>query len=184
MTPHEDIPLDASELIRMGTVASVDLAAGTCTVRYGNPDDEDGGATTPPIRWAAARAGQTRVWSPPSVGEQVVLLVPDGQIAAAVAMLGIHQDAFPPAGATAAEVIVFADGARIGYDPVGHALTAILPEGATVQFAATGGTAILGDVTITGTLTVSQDVIASGISLVHHKHGNVQAGFGQTGEPL
>lgn len=184
MAAQEDIGLDPSELIRMGTIASVDLAAGTCTVRFGNPDDDDGGATTPPIRWVAARAGGTRTWSPPSMGEQVVLLVPDGQIAAAVALLGIHQDAFPPAGSTLAEVTVYEDGARIGYDPESHALTAVLPAGGTALLEAPGGVTIRGDVTIDGTVTVSDDVVASGISLTKHKHGNVQSGASQTGGPV
>lgn len=181
--PREDIPSDLSELIRLGSISSVDLAAGLCTVRYGNPDDEGGGAETPPIRWLAPRAGETRVWSPPSVGEQVLLLAPDGQLAGAVALLGIAQDTFPPAGDSAEEVLLFADGARIAYDPQAHALTAVLPGGGTATIDAPGGLTIRGDVTIEGTVTVSEDVVADGISLTTHKHGSVQSGSAQTGAP-
>ncbi|TPG53275.1 baseplate assembly protein [Roseomonas nepalensis] len=35
----------------------------------------------------------------------------------------------------------------------------------------------------TPVLRVTGDVVASGISLVHHRHGGVQNGSGQTGEP-
>lgn len=187
---QEDIPVDVSELIRVGTIASVDLDAATCTVRYGDPDDEDGGAESPPVRWLAPRAGKTRIWSPPSVGEQAILLVPDGQIAAAVALVGIWQDSFPPPGATLAELIEYEDGARIGYDPVAHALTALLPGGATALVEAPGGLTIIGDVAITGNVTLtgrmdaSEDVIADGVSLKTHKHGQVQAGGAQSGVPL
>ncbi|MBG6118769.1 phage baseplate assembly protein V [Sphingobium sp. JAI105] len=186
----EDIPADLSELIRLGTIASVDLAAATCTVRYGDPDDDDGGAETPPIRWLAQRAGKTRIWSPPSIGEQALLLVPDGQLAAAVALVGIWQDSFPPPGATLAEMVEYEDGAQIGYDPENHALTAILPDGATALVEAPGGLTIRADVTIEGNVTLtgrmdaSDDVTADGISLKTHKHGNVQSGGGQTGDPV
>jgi len=181
---EEDIPADLSELIRLGTIASVDLAARRCTVLYGDEDDEDGGATTPPIRWFAPRAGDTRVYSPPSVGEQVMLLCPDGQLAAAVALLGIESDQFPLPGNGLAEVTEYKDGARIGYDPETHALIAILPGGATALIEATGGLTIKGDVTIEGKLTASDDVLAGSVSLKNHKHGLVQAGTAQSGVPI
>lgn len=190
MRQQEDIPVDLSELIRLGSIASVDLDAARCTVRYGDPDDEDGGAETPPIRWLAPRAGKTRSWSPISVGEQALLLVPDGQIAAAIAVVGIWSDQFPPPGSTLAELIEYADGARIGYDPEAHALTAILPAGATALVEATGGMILRGDVRIEGNIDLqgamnaTGDVTAGGISLKSHKHGNIQAGSAQSGPPV
>jgi phage baseplate assembly protein V len=187
---QEDIPADLSDLIRMGSVASVDLAAGTCTIRYGDPDDEDGGAETPPIRWIAIRAGKTRSYSPPSIGEGAVLLAPDGQLAGAVALLGVPSDAFPLPGATLAELVEYDDGAVIGYDPENHALTAILPAGATALVEAPGGLTIRGpvtiegDVTLTGRMDAGEDVTADGVSLKTHKHGDVQAGAAQSGPPV
>lgn len=173
--PPEDIPVDLSELIRLGTIASVDLASATCTVRYGNPDDDGGGAESPPVRWLAPRAGKTRVWSPPSVGEQALLLAPDGQLAGAVALVGIWQDSFPPPGSTLAELVEYEDGARIGYDPASHALTAVLPAGATTLVEAPGGITLRGNVMVEGTITATGDVVGAGIS--------VQTGGAQTGAP-
>jgi len=193
--PQEDIPADLASMIRVGTVLSVDLAEARCIVRFGDPDDPDP-AQTGPIRWLTPRAGLTRVWSPPSVGEQVLLLCPDGQIGAAVAIMGIVQDAFPPLGSTTAEVIEFADGARITYDPELSELVASLPAGGKVDITADGGITLRGDVTIEGNLAVSQsatvaetltadeDMIGGGISLKTHKHGQVQAGSAQSGEPV
>lgn len=190
----EDIPADLATLIRIGTVTAVDLTAARCRVRYGDPDDEDPGET-PPIRWLTPRAGQTRIWSPPSVGEQVILLSPDGQVGAAVALCGLVQDAFPPLGSTTAEMIEFADGARLTYDPEASALTAVLPAGATALVEAPGGitlrgpVTIEGDVTVQGAVDVSQtvtaavDVEADGISLVDHIHGGVQGGTAKTAKP-
>ena len=174
MTDDEDIPADLSTLIRLGTIVSVTLDPPRCVVRYGDPDtDED--CETPPIRWVAGRAGKTRNWSPASEDEEVVLLCPDGQIGNAIAILGLNNDNAPPPGNTLAEVVEYQDGARIGYDPVGHALTAILPAGATAAIDAPGGLTIRGDVTIEGKLTASDDVIGGGKSLKGHYHpGNGQ----------
>jgi phage baseplate assembly protein V len=174
VTDDEDIPADLSTLIRLGTIVSVTLDPPRCVVRYGDPDtDED--CETPPIRWVAGRAGKTRNWSPASEDEEVVLLCPDGQIGNAIAILGLNNDNAPPPGNTLAEVVEYEDGARIGYDPVGHALTAILPAGATAAIDAPGGLTIRGDVTIEGKLTASDDVIGGGKSLKGHSHpGNGQ----------
>lgn len=192
--PAEDIPADLSAFIRIGVVTSVDLAQARCVVRYGDPDDDDP-AESPPIRWLAFRAGLTRIWSPPSVGEQVLLLAPDGQIGAAVALTGIVRDAFPPVGNSETEMIEWADGAQITYDPQASALVATLPAGATAEIEAPGGITLRGNVTIegdvqingtgaiTGTLTGDQDVIASGKSLKNHLHKNVQAGTSLSGPP-
>ncbi|HWL46295.1 MAG TPA: phage baseplate assembly protein V, partial [Sphingomonadaceae bacterium] len=147
------------DLIRFGTIASVDLAAARCTVAAGD-------LITGPIRWIEPRAGATRSWAPPSVGEQVLLICPEGEIAAGVALRGVSCATYPPAGDSARELIVYDDGAVLAYDPEGHALEALLPAGGTVRLVAPGGIAIEGNVAITGDLTISGDATASGISLV------------------
>lgn len=186
----EDIAADFATLIRLGTIETVDLLAATCTVRLSDGEDDDGEpVVTPPIRWLCGRAGATRIWSPPTMGEQVVLLTPDGQIGAAIALTGVVRDAFPPAGADAVELIAFADGARLSYDAEAHVLTADLPDGATASIAASGGITLTGDITIdgdvtvTGKVTADGDVVGEGISLSKHKHGGVQSGGAKTLPP-
>lgn len=194
---QEDIPADPAALIRLGTIAAVDLQAARCTVLYGDPDDEDGGAVSPPVRWLAPRAGDTGVWSPPSVGEQVVLLSPDGQIGAAIALTGIVHDRFPPVGNDLIETIVFGDGARLSYDPQGHALSVVLPAGRTIDLQSPGeitidapaGVTIRGNLRLDGTLELSGDVLAQGdvqagnVSLRDHRHLGVSTGSQQSGPP-
>lgn len=183
MRDQEDIPEDASTLIRFGTVIAVTLSPPRCRVRYGDPDDDEEGAETPPIRWLAGRAGKTRKWSPPSLGEEVLLLSPDGQIGNAVAITGLVNDDHPAPAVQDLELILFDDGARLAYDPVAHALSAILPEGGTALIEAPGGLTIRGDVTIAGTLTASEDVRAGDISLKNHAHGGVQRGAARSDPP-
>jgi phage baseplate assembly protein V len=183
MRGPSDIPDTVGDLIRFGTIAEVDLAAGRCVV-------DTGDVRSAAVRWIEPRAGATRSWSPPSIGEQVLLICPDGDIAGAVALRGIASDAHPPAGDSLREIFaIFVDGCEIAYDPEAHRLEATLPAGGVARIVAPGGVEIEGDVTITGdvdvtgTLTASEDVKAGAISLKSHKHGNVQAGGAKTGGP-
>lgn len=181
---EEDIPLDPSTLIRLGQISEVTLSPPRCKVRFADPEDGGEGGETPPIRWLALRAGKTRAWSPPSVGEECVLLCPDGQIDNGVALLGLNNDTNPAPGSTLAELIEFEDGAVISYDPEAHALSAVLPAGATALIEAPGGLTIRGPVSIEGDVTVTGDVTADGTSLKTHRHSGVQSGSAQTTAPL
>ncbi len=167
---------EIEEMIRFGTIAEVDLAAGRCVV-------DTGDVQTANVRWQEVRAGDTRTWSPPTVGEQVVLLCPGGEIDGAIALRGVHQDAFPPAGNSLRELIQFKDGAVLAYDPEAHVLDVTLPEGGTVNIIATGGVNIIGDVTVQGKIDATGDVKAGSVSLQQHKHTGVDPGAGLTGKP-
>jgi phage baseplate assembly protein V len=189
MIDEDDIPLDPSTLIRLGTISAVTLSPPRCKVRFGDPDEDDGDIETPPIRWLALRSGATRRWSPPTVGEEVVLLCPDGQIGNGVALCGLYNDNNPPPGATLAEIIAFADGALLSYDPSTHALHATLPAGSSFTVRADAITLdaaqvnATGDFHCAGTITGDTDVITGGKSLKNHRHGGVQGGSAQTLPP-
>lgn len=183
MRTPEDIETDPDGLIRLGAVASVDLAAARCTVKF---DDE---TETPPLRWIEPRMGKTRCWSPPSEGEQVVLLCPAGELGGAVVLRGLVCDAFAAPDDRKIDLVKFEDGATISYDADAHELSITLPAGATTQLVSDGGITITGDITLegdvdmTGTLTASGDVVASGISLNSHTHGSVRSGSDSSGGP-
>jgi phage baseplate assembly protein V len=178
----------AGDMLRLGTIESIDLAGAHCRVRVGE-------IITGDIPWLAPAAGATRIWCPPSVGQQVLLVCPDGDEEAGIAIGGIWSDAHPaPAGADLFHA-EFGDGAILGYDPIGHALTVTLPAGGTAQIDAPGGLTIKGPVTIdgplsvtdkvdvTGKLTASDDVVGGGKSLKNHVHTKVQAGGAVSGPP-
>jgi phage baseplate assembly protein V len=173
---NDEAPIDPSELIRLGTVSAVDLAAGTCTVDVGD-------IVTPAIPWIEPRMGATRTWSPPTVGEQVLLICPESELGLAVALRGIPSDTFPIAGDSLEELIEFSDGARIAYDPESHRLTARLPVRSTVHITAET-VSINGNLLVDGTVTASMDVIGAGHSLTGHCHSATQPGAGQSGPPL
>ena len=179
MRTPEDQPPPAGDLIRFATVETVDLAAARCVVRVGE-------LLTGPIRWIEAAAGATRTWSPPAVGEQVLLLCAEGELEMAVALRGITCAAFPPIGDSLRELVRFEDGAEIAYDPETHKLEAMLPAGATVAIEASGGITIdasEGGIAIIGDVSVEGDVVARGVSLVKHRHQQVRIGTDLSGEP-
>lgn len=60
-------------LIRIGTVSAVNLDDGLCRVDTGNN-------TTAWLHWLTARAGRTRSWNAPSVGEQMLILCLGGEL--------------------------------------------------------------------------------------------------------
>lgn len=177
----DEAPIDAAELVRLGRVKSVALAEGTCVVEVGDIE-------TPPIKWIEARMGATRIWSPPTIGESVLLFCPEGELGLSLALRGIASEQFADVGNSLEEVLLFSDGARIAYDPEAHRLTASLPAGSSMIVTAesieiTGDIAITGDVTVTGTIDATTDVIGAGKSLKSHRHSATQPGSGQSGAP-
>lgn len=176
-------------LVRLGTIAAVDEAAARVKVKTGE-------LTTAWLPWLTPRAGADREWNPPTVGEQVILLSPSGQLANGVAICGLFSDLIPANGDRAAlHRTTYRDGAVIEYDSAAHHLRAILPASGTTELESLGGISIKGDIshqgnysqtgnqTITGAVSVTDDVTANGISLVNHVHAGVQPGAGTTGAP-
>lgn len=72
-------------LIRIGTVSAVNLDGGLCRV-----DTEKN--TTGWLHWLNARAGKTRSWNAPSVGEQVLVLCLGGELDIGFVLPGIFSD--------------------------------------------------------------------------------------------
>lgn len=176
-------------LIRFGIVAEVQHVPPRVKV-------QTGGMLTTWLPWLAWRAGENREWDPPTLNEQVLLLSPSGQLANGVALTGLFSDLITANGDRAGlHRRTYADGAVVEYDSMAHHLVATLPDGGTTELISTGGIHIVGDIThegdyiqtgnqnVTGLVTVTEDVIADGISLIGHVHGGVMSGPGKTGVP-
>ena len=113
-----DIQRLLRNLIRIGTVAAINLDDGTCRV-------DTGYNTTAWLQWLTARAGNTRTWNAPSVGEQVLVLCLGGELDTAFVLTGIYSDDNPAPSASADALHwSFPDGAVIEYEPATGALTA------------------------------------------------------------
>lgn len=189
-------------IVRLGTVAAIDLPGARVKIA-------SNGLTTAWLMWGEACAGEIRTWSPPVMGEQVLLLSPGGDAALAVVVARLNQDAFAaPFSDGKIHGVKYADGAEISYNRQTHALKAILPVGGTLEVSAPGGVTITaptitlaGNTVIQGTLTgttgtggggtatfsgnvsTTADVLAGSKSLKTHTHGGVQTGSGNTAAP-
>lgn len=187
-------------LIRTGTVAQI---------QHGKPPRvriAAGGITTDWLPWVERRAGKTRTWNPPTIGEQVLLLAPSGELRNAIIIAGIPSDDLDvPSHSPDETVTLYPDGATTRYDHARGALevtgvkTVVLQAGEAVVVDAPLST-FKGKVTVEGLLTYQAgmsgeggeggagtrirgnithtdgQLSSNGVVLDDHDHGNVQPG--------
>ncbi|MBD8116831.1 phage baseplate assembly protein V [Pantoea agglomerans] len=181
-------------LIRIGTVSAVNLDGGICRV-------DTGKNTTNWLHWLSARAGKTRSWNAPSVGEQVLILCLGGELDTGFVLPGIFSDDNPAPSASADALHwSFPDGAVIEYEPETGALSATGIKTATIkaavkilfdspevecttvlktaQLEVTKGAMMKGSVTHSGGKLSSNGVVVD-----DHDHGGVQRGGSRTDGP-
>ena len=181
-------------LIRIGTVSAINLDDGLCRV-------DTGSNTTNWLHWLTARAGRTRSWNAPSVGEQVLVLCLGGELDTGFVLPGVFSDENPAPSASADALHwSFPDGAVIEYEPETSALKATGIKTATIQAAVkilldtpeVECTALLKTATLEVTEggTMAGDIKHSGGGfssngvIVHsHKHDRVKSGSDLSGGP-
>ncbi|MGY2155762.1 phage baseplate assembly protein V [Pseudomonas tolaasii] len=177
-------------LIRFGVIAAVQMEPPRVQVKTGT-------LTTAWLPWLALRAGSDREWDPPTIGEQVILFSPSGQLANGIVVTGVYSEHIPAnANRAGLHRRTYADGTVIEYDSMAHHLNATLADGGTTNLISRGGINLVGDIThqgdyfqtgnqtVTGRVDVSIDVVAAGVSLVKHPHTGVKAGGDQSGVPI
>jgi phage baseplate assembly protein V len=196
-----------SNLIRTGTVFDVDLSATPPAVRV-----RDGAWESGWLQWTERRAGTTKTWSPPTVGEQVLAFCLGGDTAAGYVITGLNSAGNPPPSTSADEdVKLYPDGARIIYNHAAGALTATGIKTARLQAADltevdcpqtifTGAVTVQGlftyqagmsgkngkgnNTSIQGDLTHTSGNLSSNGVVVHtHTHAGVQRGGSSTDGP-
>jgi phage baseplate assembly protein V len=113
-------------LIRFGTIEAVQMQPPRVKVKSGN-------ITTTWLPWLALRAGADREWDPPTIGEQVMLLSPSGNLAQGIALTGLFSDLITANGdREGLHRRTYRDGAVIEYDSIAKHLRATLPGTAEV----------------------------------------------------
>ena len=201
-----DMARRLANVVRVGTIAVVDLGARRVRVKSGD-------ILTAWLPWASgsANAGK-RSWSPPEAGEQVTMISPGGDLGQAIVIPGIYQDAYDaPSSDASKDTTTYSDGTVIEYDRATHTLTADLGdslikatrEEITLSVGSAGikitsaGVEIIGNLSwsgigggaAAGTMNGSLQIV--GDTLTHngkniggdHTHGGVQTGGGTTGGP-
>ncbi|MBF7051753.1 phage baseplate assembly protein V [Halomonas sp. KAO] len=104
---------------RIGVISAVQAKPPRCKVKHG--DNE-----TPWIKWLTLRAGTTREWDPPTLGEQCLLLNYGGgdDGAQVAALCGLFSGAHPaPWDSLDVHGREYPDGTRFSYDHAEHRMT-------------------------------------------------------------
>ncbi len=176
-----------ANVVREGAIVELDTDNALVRVQSGTEDEN---LTTDWLPWLTTRASHDTTWWCPEVGEQVLLLSPNGDLAQAMVLPALYQEQFETFGND--ENIsgnYYKDGASITYDREAHSYSISLPADATTSITSKGGvsiegnTSIDGNVEITGKVTAQGDVIGQGTSLHNHIHGGVIAGEDNTSGP-
>ncbi|WP_271461393.1 phage baseplate assembly protein V [Pantoea leporis] len=179
-----------TNLIRTGTVSDVDPANWLCRVKTGELE-------TNWINWLTCRAGKTRTWWQPSIGEQVVLLSLGGNLETAFALPAIYSDAFPPPDYSEnGSTTVFNDGGWFQYEPDTGQL--LIKNIKSVRIEAADGIQLITDqlgvdasqthinseTVMNGAVTQGGgDMSSNGVVVDKHKHGAVKSGGDTSGGP-
>jgi phage baseplate assembly protein V len=179
-----------TNLIRTGTVSEVDPVNWLCRVKTGDLE-------TNWINWLTLRAGSTRTWWQPTVGEQVVLLSLGGNLETAFALPAIYSEAFPPPDYSEdGDTTEYSDGGFFQYDPARNlwlirGVKNVLVEGAenmelnTKKFALNADEAVINAaMKIKGAVTQSGGAMSSnGVVVDKHVHDKVKNGTDTSGGP-
>ncbi|MFD3230641.1 phage baseplate assembly protein V [Rahnella aceris] len=169
------------DIIRIGVVAEVDAELALCRVQTGE-------ILTDWLHWLTPRAGGSRTWWAPSVGEQVLLLSLGGELDTGFVLPGIYSDDFPPPSASPqAYHVSFPDGAVLEYEPESGALTVSGIQTAEIS-AAMSISATAPSVTVTASSKITLDTpevvctnkLTTG-SLEVKKGGNMAGNITHTG---
>lgn len=179
-------------LLRLGTIAEVNHTQAKARVKSGE-------IITDWLPWLTCRAGSSQTWSPPTIGEQCILLAISGELTTAVILTGIYIQNAPTHSADE-HCFVFADGAEIKYNHASGHLSAINCKTAEIQASTsitaktptlicTGNVEIHGNLSVQGqistemTITARGEISGNGISLSTHKHAGVERGSKKTDTP-
>ena len=153
MEKAAEILRQINNLVRYGSIAEVDVEAARVRVQTGEN-------LTDWLPWLTCRASTTTRWSPPVVGEQVLLLSPGGDINQAIALLGIYSDENPaPQNSADKEFSRLPDGTFFEYDHAQHKLTIDIMGDISLQVNGSVDATITGDLTgtVNGNLTANID---------------------------
>jgi phage baseplate assembly protein V len=114
---------------------------------------------SPWLPWLTHRAGRDTTFWAPDVGEQVLILCPQGNVALGVVLPALYQNRFPaPTTDPNQYHLHFSDGAHICYDKTTHQLTMTLPAAGQLNITAPGGINLTGNLTVTGDISASQTI--------------------------
>ncbi len=141
-----------ANLLLLGSVRTVDVTHARVQVQSGQ-------LLTTKLPWLTTRAGHDSSYWAPEVGEQVLVLCPQGEVALGVVLPALYQTAHAAPSQDSDECLLnFRDGASFSYHRGQHNLDITLPANGTVSLNALGGITFTGDLTVVGNLHATANV--------------------------
>lgn len=161
-----------TNLIRIGTIEQIDVDQARVRVKSGEN-------ITGWLPWLTRRAGATKDWNPPTIGEQIILLSPSGDLAQAIVLGSLYSDENPaPKNSNDLYHLVMPDGSFLTYNHIEHSL--LIEVLGISELHITGNTKIIIDsdahINITGNLNAEisgSTAIKSGGNLTLESSGNI-----------
>ncbi|MCK3655811.1 hypothetical protein A4G19_08585 [Pasteurellaceae bacterium Macca] len=191
---NTDILRRLDNLLRLGRIAEIDPSKACVRVEIGK-------ILTDWLPVLALRAGTSRSWSFPTVGEQCLVMAIGGISEHSVVLTGLYTQTHPaPSDDPDEHLFVFADGAEIRYNQASHALNVKGIATATIQASESitadtptlhctgnvnidGSLSVKGEISAQGAVSSSTQVSSKGINLTSHTHSGVEPGNKRTGTP-
>jgi len=181
-----------ANIVKLAIVEEVYLDTAQVTVRAGD-------IVTRKIKfWTPFASAMGRAWIPPTKGSAGILLSLGGETNTSFFIPGLFTSKFSqPATDSDLHLFAFSDGVVMSYNLATSALSVTGLKSLNVTGSQScdltfeGGVnitaptvAVDGDISCTGTITASEDVLAGDISLKNHIHKGVKSGEGTSGKPL
>lgn len=140
-----------ANLVRVGTISELDEANARVRMKVG-------GLTTDWLPWGVQRAGATRTWSAPRIGDQHVLFSPYGDPAQGVVGPALYQDSQPaPAASKDQEHTLYPDGSTVDYNSATNTLTVTVAAGGNVVINCKHATINTEDATVNASTGITMD---------------------------
>jgi phage baseplate assembly protein gpV len=156
-----------NNLLRVGVVVAVDYGTARAQVKIGKN-------TTDFIPWLTP---STNVWIPLAVGEQVLVLSPNGDLRMAMILPALYQNAKPAPSSDTNLIRIVSDVEQTGNKIITGTLQTTDSITTDAKITATG------DITTDGKMTASGEVEGNGIKLSTHTHDFQYVGMGQGATP-
>lgn len=164
---------------RHGTVSSYDPANYAVKVKL-EPDGTLTGWLPLKSPWIGNGWG---LFCAPSIGDAIEVDFQEGDPGVGTAGWRFFNDEERPVSVPSGEMwIVHQSGASAKFTNDGK-ITLADPSGTVLALTNDGKVTIMGDLSVSGSITTPDDVVGNGVSLRDHTHGGVQTGSGNTGAP-
>jgi len=156
-----------NNLLRLGKVTEVDYAKALARVQIGKN-------TTDFLPWLVP---STATWFPMKVGEQVMVLSPNGDLGMGVILPSLYQSAKPAPSKDQAKIVIVADIEQTGSKKMTGTLHADKDISTASNINADAKISAKGDITASG------EVTGKGVALSTHTHQFNYVGMGQGATP-